>query len=127
MRFLLLAACLIPASLFAQTPNGQTLFEGRCATCHQAPVNDRIPSRQALAALQAAQVVDALEKGAMTTQAQGLSAAEIRALATFVTGKALPAATAAASAGQCTGNTRTFAPSASDWNGWGMDTANTRY
>jgi len=129
MRSLFLAVGLIPASLIAQAPapNGQTLFEGRCATCHQQPVNDRIPSRQALAALQAAQVVDALEKGAMTTQAQGLSAAEIRALATFVTGKALPAAPAAASAGQCSGGTRTFAPNPADWNGWGMDTSNTRY
>jgi polyvinyl alcohol dehydrogenase (cytochrome) len=129
MRYALLAIAAL--SLQAQTPapNGQNIYETRCATCHQQPTNARIPSRADLAKLQPQQVVDALEKGAMTTQAQGLSAAQIRAVAAFV-GTAAPAVATvpAAPANQCKeGATKPFLPTANDWNGWGLNNQNTRY
>ncbi|MEI9812768.1 MAG: c-type cytochrome [Acidobacteriota bacterium] len=84
LLFLSLAA--VTGTAFAQTPapNGENIYEARCATCHRQPVNDRIPSRADLAKLQPQQVVDAMQKGAMTAQAQGLSPAEIQAVAAFV-------------------------------------------
>jgi polyvinyl alcohol dehydrogenase (cytochrome) len=127
----LLAAPALRAQ--AAAPSGQDLYEARCATCHARPTNDRIPSRADLAKLQPQQVVDALEKGAMTVQAQGLSAAEIRALAAFV-GNAAPTpaapASSAAITNACPANTAAFnLNSASDigWNGWGNNNQNTRY
>jgi polyvinyl alcohol dehydrogenase (cytochrome) len=139
MRYLTMFLLAAPA-MWAQAPapgnpvsQGQNIYESRCATCHARPTNDRIPSRADLAKLQPQQVVDALEKGAMTTQAQGLSAAEIRAVAAFV-GNAAPTATAPASAAAianaCPANTPAFnLNSAGDigWNGWGNNNQNTRY
>jgi len=116
-------------SIWAQAaaPSGQDLYTTRCATCHAQPVNDRIPSRADLAKLQPQQVVDALEKGAMTAQAQGLSAAQIRAVAAFV-GSAPATVAATGSANQCAANaTKPFAPGANDWSGWGNNNQNTRY
>jgi polyvinyl alcohol dehydrogenase (cytochrome) len=134
MRTLLLVILTLP--LFAQAPvttgqpagqpNGQQLFEARCAACHQQPVNDRIPSRADLAKLQPQQVVDALEKGAMTQQAQGMSAAQIRAVAAFV-GTAAAVVSSNGTVNTCPANAQAFAPSANDWNGWGVNTQNTRY
>jgi polyvinyl alcohol dehydrogenase (cytochrome) len=90
-------------------------------------VNDRIPSRADLAKLQPQQVVDALEKGAMTTQAQGLSTAQIRAVAAFV-GSAPAAVATTGPANQCqAGATKPFTPGANDWSGWGVNNQNTRY
>ena len=84
MRFFTLALATFALSAWAQAPNGQDIYESRCAACHARPVNDRIPSRADLAKLQPQQVSDALTKGIMTVQAQGLTAAQIQAVAAFV-------------------------------------------
>ncbi|MEP7352798.1 MAG: PQQ-binding-like beta-propeller repeat protein [Acidobacteriota bacterium] len=131
-RFLLISALLLPACLLAQetaapTTDGQTLYQQRCATCHQQPVNTRIPSRADLAKLQPQQVVDALEKGAMTTQAAGLSSVQIRALAAYV--GIVPAGPAStATNNTCPANNqKPFNPGPNDWNGWGNNNQNTRF
>ena len=123
MRYILFATFSL--SIWAQTPNGQELYTARCATCHAQPTNARIPSRADLAKLQPQQVVDALEKGAMTAQAQGLSVAQIRAVAAFV-GNAPAVVATTGPANQCAAN-KPFNPGANDWNGWGLNTQNTRY
>jgi polyvinyl alcohol dehydrogenase (cytochrome) len=110
----------------AQAPDGQAIYTERCATCHQNPVNDRIPSRAALAALTPDQVAAALERGPMTAQAQGMTAAQIRAVAAFVGTASAPAA-AAALPGQCGADVKPFAPGPNDWSGWGVDMNNSRY
>lgn len=114
------------ALLDAQAPDGQAIYTERCATCHQNPVNDRIPSRAALAALTPDQVAAALERGPMTAQAQGLTAAQIRAVAAFV-GAASAPATVAALPGQCGPDVKPFRPGPNDWSGWGVDMNNSRY
>ena len=128
MRYFILLTLTLSA--WAQTPaapNGQDLYTMRCATCHAQPVNDRIPSRADLAKLQPQQVVDALEKGAMTAQAQGLSAAQIRALAAFV-GSAPATVPTTGPANQCSASaTKPFNPGPNDWSGWGLNNQNTRY
>ncbi len=135
MRYLTMFLLAAPA-VWAQAPasaaaqSGQNIYEARCATCHARPVNDRIPSRTDLAKLQPQQVVDALEKGAMTAQAQGLSTAEIRAVAAFVGSEPAAPASAAGVANACPANTPSFAPKSPtdiDWNGWGNSNQNTRY
>jgi len=128
MRYFILLTLTLSA--WAQTPaapNGQDLYTTRCATCHAQPVNDRIPSRADLAKLQPQQVVDALEKGAMTAQAQGLSTAQIRALAAFV-GSAPATVATTGPANQCSASaTKPFNPGPNDWSGWGVNNQNTRY
>ncbi len=131
MRYLLFAT--FSALAWAQAPgtdvlSGQEIYTTRCATCHAQPVNARIPSRADLAKLQPQQVVDALEKGAMTAQAQGLSPAQIRAVAAFVGNAATVIQTTTAGSNQCSATaTKPFNPSPNDWNGWGLNTQNTRY
>ena len=124
MRYFILLTLTLSA--WAQTPaapNGQDLYTMRCATCHAQPVNDRIPSRADLAKLQPQQGVDALEKGAMTAQAQGLSAA----LAAFV-GSAPATVPTTGPANQCSASaTKPFNPGPNDWSGWGLNNQNTRY
>ncbi len=129
MRYALLALIALPAWSQAPAPNGKNIYETRCATCHQQPTDARIPSRADLGKFQPQQVVDVLEKGAMTAQAQGLSAGQIRAVAAFV-GNAAPAviSTSTPTENACAaGATKPFAPTASDWSGWGLNNQNTRY
>ena len=129
MRFLTLALTAFALSAWGQAPapNGQNIYETRCATCHAKPVNDRIPSRADLAKLQPQQVSDALNKGAMTVQAQGLTTAQIQAVAAFV-GAAPAVVSTTGPANQCSGSAiKPFNPAANDWNGWGLNTQNTRY
>ncbi|MEO8097550.1 MAG: PQQ-binding-like beta-propeller repeat protein [Acidobacteriota bacterium] len=129
MRYFLFLALV--ASAFAQAPAAQTgasLYETRCATCHQQPVNARIPSRADLAKLQPQQVVDALEKGAMTAQAVGLTPAQIRSVAAFVGTAAAPVVSATATVNQCPASAnKPFTPGPNDWSGWGLNNQNTRY
>jgi polyvinyl alcohol dehydrogenase (cytochrome) len=129
MRVSPLILLSLPLLAQAPAPNGQNIYETRCETCHQQPANPRIPSRADLAKLQPQQVVDALEKGAMVAQAQGLTAAQIRDVAAFVgTVPATPASTGAGLSNLCSPNaTKPFAPALSDWSGWGLNNQNTRY
>lgn len=111
-----------------EVPNsGSSIYEIRCAACHRGSTNDRIPSEDQLRTRSPEQVQAALTSGAMVAQAQGLTDEEIRLLATFVTGKAF-GGEAVASAGACPGNPPPFNPNlTTDWNGWSIDTQNTRF
>ncbi len=126
MRYIL-AFLLAAGAVWAQAPNGQALYIEKCGTCHQNPTNDRIPSRVELSRLTPDQVVTALERGPMTTQAQGLSAAQIRALANFVGTAPAAATTTAAAPEMCGPDTKPFAPGPNDWSGWGVDVNNSRF
>jgi polyvinyl alcohol dehydrogenase (cytochrome) len=114
----------------APAQDGAAAYKQNCAACHDAGV-DRAPNRDALQAMTAERVLAALESGAMISMASRSTAAERRAIAQFVTGKALskkdvdmtPAPESmCASAGNFT-NPLTGPL----WNGWGENTSNTRY
>jgi polyvinyl alcohol dehydrogenase (cytochrome) len=124
MRFLLCCLLLIPA--FAADPDGAGLFKARCAMCHLEQPNAGAPTRGELARLSPELVIHEMVNGKMKLQSSGLSEDEMRALAAFVTGKALGSGTTAA-AGRCTGNPKPFNPGPGDWNGWGVDTVNSRF
>ena len=80
----------------AQT-SGQAVFEARCKDCHE-PAVDRAPSREDLAQRPRTDIVKSLTDGLMKLMADGLSAAEIEAVASYISSvdTVAPAATAPA-------------------------------
>ncbi len=86
MKRIFLLLPLIALAAFAQ--DGTTLYKQNCASCHDGGM-DRAPSREALRAVSAEQVLAAMETGPMISMASRRTAAERRILAEFLTGKSL--------------------------------------
>src|SRR5688572_33069710 len=81
---LLLAA----SSIALAQDNGEELFNARCAACHLDPdpvVNAHAPSKEDMARFTPNSVYSALTDGLMRLQAAGLSDADMRALAKYLT------------------------------------------
>src|SRR6185503_17354802 len=81
-----LAVCAM-ASAQDQAPDGAALYQRQCASCHDGGL-DRAPGRDDFRAMTPERVLAAMETGPMISMATGRSAAERRAIAQFVTGKA---------------------------------------
>lgn len=84
----LAAAAAASAGLAAQAqpaaaPSGQAVFESRCKACHD-PAIDRAPGKAELALRPQADIVQALTNGLMAPMAQGLSSADILAVAAYL-------------------------------------------
>ncbi len=110
-----------------QAPDGAALYREKCAMCHDS-AQDRIPPRFILARRSADEVINALTSGSMKQQAAGLSAAEIRAIAVYVTGKQPSALMAGpANGNMCREPGGAIRLDADQWNGWGRDTDNSRF
>jgi polyvinyl alcohol dehydrogenase (cytochrome) len=108
--------------------DGAALYKENCASCHEGGA-DRAPNREALRGMPAQRVLDALESGAMVTMASRRTAPERRAIAEYVSGKALgedvqttPPATA-----MCSVNAAFTSMEGGLWNGWGVTPSNTRF
>ena len=124
-RILLLASlCFLPVR--GAEPDGAALYRDRCATCHDGKPQPRMPMREELSARTPESIHRAMIDGAMKPQSAGLTEAEGRAIASFITGKAFAMLPAAAS-GQCTGARTPLRLDGNGWNGWGNDPENTRY
>ena len=128
ISLLFFAAMSAPA--FAQTPNGQAIYDKSCASCHQLPGADsRAPNREGLRQFSPESILTALTTGNMYRQGYDLSDVEKRAVAEFLAGRALGSPTPIAESARCT----TPVPAMSDptrgsnWNGWGGTITNTRY
>jgi polyvinyl alcohol dehydrogenase (cytochrome) len=67
----------------SSAPSGAEIFNTRCKGCHE-PAIERAPGRPELALRPRADIVAALSSGVMKDQAQGLSPAQIGALAQFL-------------------------------------------
>lgn len=133
------STCLVLVMLgagaaFAQqgAPDGQTLFEQSCASCHDGSV-DRAPDRAALRLMQPEQVLAVMESGPMISMAVLRSAEQRRSIAEYATGKRLgsgfsttPKAEAICKQG-ARGARFGGRPGRALWNGWGRDIANSRY
>ena len=120
-----LAATAAPVHAQPSTTNPQqTVFEQRCAVCHDNPAT-RAPSRSSLAAMSPDFIVAALTDGIMKVQGSSLSAPQRIALAEFLTGRKTGAETPMA--GRCTGKPRPFALAGPSYNGWGGNPENWRY
>src|SRR2546429_7283645 len=84
---------LFALSALAADPDGAALFKAKCATCHVDQPDGRTPARSELARLTPELVVNEMVNGKMKLQATGLSSDEMKALASFLTGKAPSAVT----------------------------------
>jgi polyvinyl alcohol dehydrogenase (cytochrome) len=118
--------CVFLFALAASAQDGAALFQKSCAMCHDSGAN-RAPRTEALKQLSPEAIDNALRTGSMAPMAAALSTAEIRAIATSLTGKAFGGSTMPRSA-YCSG---TPAPlrnplSGAVWNGWGADAENHR-
>ena len=106
------------------------MYQRSCAPCHERGA-DRAPSHEALHAMSAERVLEAMESGPMISMANRRSEADRRAIAEFITGKSLahPMDTAPAQAAMCTSRAPDFGDpsSAPQWNGWGQNLLNTRF
>ena len=117
----------------AQAQDGATLFKSYCASCHDSGANgdSRAPGRDVLAQLAPEQILQSFEKGAMKAQAAERSRAQRRALAEYLSGKALGGELPNAipqSAFCATGAEMLPNPLKSPaWNGWGVTITNSRF
>jgi polyvinyl alcohol dehydrogenase (cytochrome) len=105
---------------------GAALYQRNCASCHDNP-QDRTPPRSLLSSLPPEAIVTALLTGVMKIQGERLGAAEIHAIAQFLTGKAVGEARATASEANSCSDHPPIEFAATQWNGWGRDLDNSRY
>ncbi|HET9159135.1 MAG TPA: PQQ-binding-like beta-propeller repeat protein, partial [Caulobacteraceae bacterium] len=115
----------------SQSPQdvGASLFQGRCAGCHD-PAVGRAPSREQLAQRAPESIVSALTTGAMRSFSSGLSPDMVRSVAVYLSGKPLAAAGAAPGAQPPDNKCATNPPiraAATDWNGYGKTATSSRY
>jgi polyvinyl alcohol dehydrogenase (cytochrome) len=116
----------VPASA-DEAGRGAALYAEKCAGCHDVD-RERTPPRRLLATRTPEDVANALTAGVMRTQAEGMSEADIRAVASFLTGRTPGLATPAAlSGGRCREEGGAVDLAAPQWNGWGRDLGNSRY
>lgn len=119
--------CFLYPAVRAGAPGGAALYRQKCAACHDHP-EGRIPAREMMAGLPAQQVIFDLTFGVMQPQGLGLSAEEIAALATYITGKAsTPGPQPSPDANRCANASRPIRFDEAGWNGWGRDVENSRY
>jgi polyvinyl alcohol dehydrogenase (cytochrome) len=123
-------AILLLSSTMVAAQDGAALYRRDCAGCHDMGV-DRAPAREALQAMSAERVLNALESGPMISMASRETGAERRAIAQFVSGKSLSTRdllTTPPSSAMC-GTKDNFGSSLTgpEWNGWGENTHNTRF
>ena len=114
-------------TVVAQTADAAAIYKDTCATCHDAPTG-RTPSRDALKDRTPEAILNAMTSGTMTMQAMQLSTAERRAVAEYLSGK--PFGTVSVpSAALCATKPAAIANIASkpQWNGFGVDSSNSRY
>jgi len=105
--------------------HGATLYEQRCAVCHD-NAKDRVPPRQLLGFRSPNAVARTLVHGVMRPMAEGLSTDDITALVTFLTGRA-PRAEAALAANRCAHAGEPVSLSSVDWPVIGRDIAGSRF
>lgn len=110
----------------AQSQPGESMYKQSCAACHDGGV-ERAPRRELLKAMSPERVLAAMESGEMVYMASRWPAAGRRAIAEFVTGKMLRPAGPPASEAHCPAGSGGFKDSGPAWNGWGVNTSNTRY
>ncbi len=117
---------ILIAAAAALAQDGNAVYQTHCAQCHDKGVG-RAPQLLAMNLMTPENVMTALTTGKMAAQGKGLSAAEMHAVAAFVTGKTFGAEAAPAQQGMCASPAPFEHPFAGAyWNGWGAGLANLR-
>ena len=136
---LFLAALFFNTFAFAQEPGarpsgtefGFFTFQTKCMKCHGNPAVERAPLPSAIREMTPEHIYEALTTGVMKPQAQGMSDAEIRTLALFMSGRpmgSIQLGDAKNMPNHCPANPPMTNPAAGpSWNGWGVDMSNSRF
>jgi polyvinyl alcohol dehydrogenase (cytochrome) len=101
------------------------IFAERCAVCHDHPTG-RTPARAYLLPRLPSEIVHALSRGVMRTQAAGLSQEQMGALAVYLTGRPLDSEPDA-KANSCIAHDGPPKSGPGEWPQWGGGPANTRF
>ena len=126
-------ACLAATLLFAaactkhKTPapvDGAAIFENKCANCHRADSGSKAPLPDGLRQMSRESILAALESGKMKWEGRWLSKAQRAAVADYLGSAALSAAVKMGGACRSDVDPPANAPI---WNGWGVDSHNTRF
>ena len=127
----LFAAFAFVSPARAQAIQALGLFEQRCGSCHTKPAADsRAPDRDSLRQRTPEAILDALTNGSMKTNAEGLTDAQKKMLAEYITERPVGAALAgqaSAMPNRCAAKPLGNPLTGPVWNGWGVDEGNSRY
>jgi len=124
--FILLAYVMSATPAAAQSPSGDSVYQRRCAACHDKPADGRTPSVDTLKAMTSSRLLRTLNFGAMMTIAYQLRNDEREVVATFLGkpgGDAPPPAAAFCRDRSVTLRT----DDAPAWNGWSPTRGNARF
>ena len=115
----------------AGTESGFATFQTKCMSCHGNPAVERAPSPSAIREMSPERIYEALTTGPMKAQGDSLGDTEKRMLALFMSGRPIGAEAqgdARLMPNQCASNPALSDPaSGPEWNGWGVDSFNTRF
>jgi polyvinyl alcohol dehydrogenase (cytochrome) len=127
---LVLFLALHAPAAFAQAIQALGVFEQRCGVCHTKPADDRTPTRESLRARTPEAILDAITTGSMKVNADGLTDAQKRMIAEYITDRPLGAALAgqaSAMLNRCAAKPLGNPLAGPSWNGWGADEGNSRF
>ena len=116
----------VEAGMQERVEDGGALYARNCARCHDLGL-PRTPTRHVLSGLAPERIVAALESGTMRTQGAERTPEERRAIAAFLTGKAVGDTPAPPPLRMCATSAAPAATNAPQWNGWGLSPANDRF
>jgi polyvinyl alcohol dehydrogenase (cytochrome) len=127
MRYMCVFALLL-VGIAAQAQNGAEVYKAHCASCHNSPA-PRVPSENALRAMNLMQVLTALQTGVMKTVGDTLTPQERYAVALYLMPTTPPKAAPLPVSALCRTTSRPFQYSSSGpaWTGWSTDESNWRF
>jgi polyvinyl alcohol dehydrogenase (cytochrome) len=115
----------------AGTESGWAAFQTRCMGCHGNAAVAGAQTPEQIRQMPPERIYAALTTGSMKTQGDALSEDQRRMLATFMSARPLGSLTEGAAASmpnRCPSNPAMTDPAAGPaWDGWGVDTGNTRF
>jgi polyvinyl alcohol dehydrogenase (cytochrome) len=136
---LLAVSCALSVGLYQDcgaqaSPSGAMVFEQRCKSCHE-PAIERAPGRAELSMRPRADIVRALTSGVMMSMAQGLNAADIQAVAAYLTPAAetgverrpVASPTGAVGIDPMCSKTGSISASKTDWTSFGVDDSSSHF
>ena len=104
----------------------EQIYKEKCAMCHDKPTA-RIPPRAQIIRRSNADIIATLTTGTMKQWAEGFTATQVSALASYLTGQQTSDPSASINNNPCSEPARPISLKEPLWNGWGRDLDNSRY